>query len=147
MDKEAAGQRDFVERFALWLEQSGMPRMTGRVLGWLLVCEPEHQSATDLADALHASRGSISTTTRTLAQAGLVERITFPGDRRTYYRARANWNSLLEAQLKQVGELRGLVEAALEDASAGQERLAHIHDFATFWESLLTQAIAGRDAG
>jgi DNA-binding transcriptional regulator GbsR (MarR family) len=143
------GAREFVERFAGWLEHSGVPRMAGRVLGWLLVCEPVHQSGDDLTAALQASRGSISTTTRMLATAGLVERVTFPGDRRTYYRAIPNWNSLLESQLKQVGALRQIIEDGLEAVAGASAaaRLQQVHDFASFWEDELARLLAERRGG
>jgi DNA-binding transcriptional regulator GbsR (MarR family) len=136
---------DFVERFALWFEQSGVPRMSGRVLAWLLVCDPPHQSAEDLAEGLQASRGSISTTVRALAATELVERVTFPGDRRTYYRARSDWSSMLEAQLKRVIELRGLTEEGLdvlaEHPAERRERLEGVRRFAALWEDELTELI------
>ena len=137
----------FAERFALWFEQRGMPRMSGRVLGWLLVCEPAHQSADDLAEALKASRGSISSTTRMLVTSGLVERVTFLGDRRTYFRARPNWGALLEEQLKQVAELRRILEDGLDavGTAPSAERLRQVHDFARFWEEHLARVLDARD--
>jgi hypothetical protein len=75
----------FVETTARMLTASGLPRMAGRMWGWLLICEPPEQTAADLADALHASRGSISGTARLLEGAGLISRTTRRGDRREYF--------------------------------------------------------------
>ncbi len=49
-------------------------RMAGRMLGWLLICDPPHQSMNAIADVLQASKGSISTMTRLLIQLDLIER-------------------------------------------------------------------------
>jgi DNA-binding transcriptional regulator GbsR (MarR family) len=87
MDQET-GLHHFVAEIGLFFEAAGSTRMAGRMLGWLLVCDPPHQSAGQLAAALHASNGSISMTTRMLIQAGLVDRVSLRGDRRTYYRLR-----------------------------------------------------------
>jgi hypothetical protein len=38
----------FVEEFGRLLEEEGAPRIAGRILGWLLICEPPHQSFNDL---------------------------------------------------------------------------------------------------
>ncbi len=84
----SAGQQELIEEFGLVFEANGMPRMAGRVLGRLLMCWPPHQSMTQLAEALQASKASISTTTAMLAQMGFVERLSFPGDRQDYFRVR-----------------------------------------------------------
>jgi DNA-binding transcriptional regulator GbsR (MarR family) len=60
------GRERYVEDFGLLLERFGLPRMVGRVLGVLLVSEAPEHSAEDLAGVLQASRGSISSATRTL---------------------------------------------------------------------------------
>lgn len=136
----------FVEDLAQWFESSGMPRITGRVVAYLLVCDPPEQSAEDLATALDASRGSISAATRLLATAGLIERVTFRGDRRTYHRAVPDWSSLLAVQLQRLAELRRLLEqgrAALGgEVPARRERLDGINAFATFWHDELTAVLA-----
>jgi DNA-binding transcriptional regulator GbsR (MarR family) len=62
--------------------------MAGRVFGWLLISDPPYQSSAELAEALMASKGSISTTTRLLIQIGLVERFVRPGERYDHFRLR-----------------------------------------------------------
>ena len=85
---KANQRKQYAEEFGLAFEQFGITRMAGRILGWLLVCEPPHQSPQDLQDALQASKGSISTNIRMLERLNFVERISLPGDRRTYFRSR-----------------------------------------------------------
>ena len=75
----------FVEDFAGVLEKSGLQLMAGRIVAYLLVCEPPHQNSAQLAKALHASRGSISTLTRHLNHTGIIELKRFPRDRSTYF--------------------------------------------------------------
>ena len=74
------------ERIGQFLENKGMSGAPGRLLGWLLVCQPAHQSATELANGLQLSRGSVSMAVNSLQVAGAVERIKLPGQRATYYR-------------------------------------------------------------
>ena len=82
-----AAEQQFVEDIALYFESEGpLPRMMGRIIGWLLICDPPEQTAGQLAAALQASKGSISTGTRALTQAGLIERVVKPGERRDYFR-------------------------------------------------------------
>jgi len=74
----------FVERMGLYTEAEGLPRIAGRIFGFLLV-QPAACSLDDLAGALGVSKASISTDTRRLEQLGLLERTSRPGDRRDYY--------------------------------------------------------------
>ena len=77
----------FVEEIGQFLGASGMTPMAGRMWGWLLICDPAEQTASQLAEELHASRGAISGTARLLAAAGLVRRSRRRGDRREYFTA------------------------------------------------------------
>jgi DNA-binding transcriptional regulator GbsR (MarR family) len=84
-DSEQTEQIQFVERVALMYERNGIPRIAGRILGWLLICDPPAQTAAELAAALHVSKGSISTMTRLLLSLGLIEHTSVRGDRRDYF--------------------------------------------------------------
>jgi DNA-binding transcriptional regulator GbsR (MarR family) len=75
----------FVEQAGLVFESEGMPRMAGRVLGYLMVCTPAEQSIAAMMEALQASNGSISTTTRFLESQGFLDRISVPGERKDYF--------------------------------------------------------------
>ncbi|MEE8346330.1 MAG: MarR family transcriptional regulator [Dehalococcoidia bacterium] len=108
-------EQHFVEEVGLFFEQRGVPRMAGRVLGWLLICEPPHQSADDLAEALLASKGSISTATRLLIRLGMIVRTSLPGQRRDYFVIRPDsWNWAMHEALTKVTEFRSLAEQGLE---------------------------------
>lgn len=132
-------QQHFVEEFGLALERVGLPRMVGRVWGYLLISDPPHQSAEELAKALQASRGSMSTTTRSLMQMGLIDKVSFPGERRDYFRIRPGvWVDLLEQRAKIVSDWRQLAERGLEimdpkDPDA-RRRLQEMHDVMAFYE-------------
>ncbi len=78
-------ERSFVEEVGIVFEQTGLPRMAGRVFGWLLISEPVFQSPSELAEVLMASKGSISTTVRLLIQMGLIERHIIPGERHDHF--------------------------------------------------------------
>jgi len=104
-----------VEDFGIVFEQQGMPRMAGRVLGWLLICDQPHQSPGELVTALMASKGSVSTMTRFLIQIGLIERFTLPGVRHDYFRIKPGVvHYLLKQRVDQITILRQLTERGLE---------------------------------
>ena len=117
--------REFVEEQGLLWEGSGLPRIAGRILGWLLICQPAEQTAADLASALSASKGSISTNTRLLLQLGIIERTSRLGQRAILYRiAPGAWGRVVRNEQARVtlfreGAERGL---ALLDGVADAER-------------------------
>jgi DNA-binding transcriptional regulator GbsR (MarR family) len=132
--RATAAELQYVEEVALGFERQGLFRMAGRVLGWLLICDPPEQTFGQLAEVLQASKGSISAAMRFLVPAGLVERISRPGDRRDYYRCRPGaWAELARDQSRLYGDFRKLAQRGLEllaDAPADRrERLQDMHDF------------------
>jgi DNA-binding transcriptional regulator GbsR (MarR family) len=79
-------ERSFIEEVGVVFEQTGLPRMAGRLFGWLLISDPPYRSPSELAEVLHASKGSISTSVRLLTQMGLIERHIIPGSRHDNFR-------------------------------------------------------------
>jgi len=130
---------DYVEEFGMSFEQHGLPRMVGRVLGTLLVSDPPERSAEELAEELRASRGSISSATRTLVQMGLVQRFSRPGERRDRFRVRPGaWRELMRRESASLRAFREMAERGLElmgaadpDAKRGLEEM---RDLYVFWE-------------
>ena len=115
-DNLQAEEKQFAEEVGIVLEQTGMPRMAGRILGWLLISDPPHQSTEQLTKALLASKGSISTMTRLLIQLGLIERLSLPGVRRDYFRLRSDaWRRMIGRGLTdEIRMVRQLAERGLE---------------------------------
>ena len=93
----------FVERVGEFFSRIGHQRGAGRTVGWLLVCDPPHQSADELVQATGQSKASVSIHLRLLTASGLVERIGVSGERRAFYRIRpAAWKNDLSAKLTQI---------------------------------------------
>jgi DNA-binding transcriptional regulator GbsR (MarR family) len=131
--------RHFVEEQGLLWESCGMARMVGRIIGWLLICQPAEQTAAQIADALAASKGSISTNTRVLLQLGILERVSEPGKRATFFRvaegacARFALGEHARIALLREGAERGL--SLLEGAPSEQRaRLEEFRDLFAFIE-------------
>lgn len=134
-------EKHFIEEVGLLFELVGLPRMAGRIFGWLLISNPPHQSPSELAEILQASKGSISTMTRLLIQISLIERISLPGQRRDYFRIKLNaWSQLAEQRLAQITAFRQLAERGLELFEVKnplRQRLEEMRDIHTFWEQEL----------
>ena len=98
-----------------------------------------------MAEALHASAGSISTNARLLVNSGLVERTGVSGDRRAYFRLIPGaWGQLLAGQHARVAALRAVAEQGLEavgDTPERRDRVAALADFAEFWDEQFPRLI------
>jgi DNA-binding MarR family transcriptional regulator len=122
----------WVERVAnFWAEEYGLPLITGRVLGCLMICQPAEQSATEIADAIGASRASLTTNMQLLVIGGLVHRRTRPGKRTTYYSVNEDtWRRAVERKLASLADFRdiaadGLDLVGVDSERAGRIRAAH----------------------
>lgn len=138
-EQQKAEERHFVEDVGLFFGQYGLPRMAGRVLGWLMISDPPHQSLRDLTDVLMASKGSISTMIRLLVQVGLIERVSLPGLRRDYFGIKSDTDELITQGLVKISTMRQLSERGLKllegKDSRLRERLETIHAMYTFFEN------------
>ena len=61
--------------------QYGLPPMTGRVAGWLLICDPPEQTAAEIAEALQASRSAVASAVDTLESFAFLRRTRASGQR------------------------------------------------------------------
>ncbi|TDD48532.1 MarR family transcriptional regulator [Nonomuraea terrae] len=92
---------DWVERVAAFVSgEWGLTPVTGRVLAWLMACDPPEQTAAEIAGAVGASRASLTTSLRLLTSARVVSRVRKPGDRTVYYRIEDDaWSRIIEQKL------------------------------------------------
>jgi DNA-binding transcriptional regulator GbsR (MarR family) len=84
--RDDAAVSRFVERFAMTLEESGVPRMPARVFVTLLATDSGALTAAELAERLQVSPAAISGAVRYLIQVDLITRERDPGSRRDRYR-------------------------------------------------------------
>ena len=128
----------FIEAMAQ-VPGAGMPRMAGRIWAYLAICEPPEQTAAQIAERLHASRGSISSMARLLEHVGLITRGTKPGDRREYFSIPSGGaHRLMERSIAQLHASREVLDAGLallaDRPPQSQERLRGIRDIYAFFE-------------
>ncbi|NIA13773.1 MAG: MarR family transcriptional regulator [Nitrospiraceae bacterium] len=132
-------RKAYADQMGLFLEHLGLPPMAGRICGWLLVCDPPLQTAAELAEALGASRGSISTMTRQLVQFSLIERVAIPGERSRGYQVRTSgFTGVLKVQYEATVEIRKMADQGLVmlkgESPRARRRLEEFRDFYAFFE-------------
>jgi hypothetical protein len=117
-----------------------------RLLAWMMVCDPPEQSAHDIQTGVGLSAAAVSTATRQFITAGMLERVSRRGERRTYYRlASGSWDAPLEAKLRALGRLRQVAERGIAAAGGRADyRLAEMRDAFAWFEDELEQFIKQR---
>ncbi|MGD8623146.1 MAG: MarR family transcriptional regulator [Anaerolineae bacterium] len=145
-------EKHFIEDISLYFEQMGLPRMAGRVLGVLLICDPPEQSLTDLSEILQASKSSMSTTTRLLVEMGLIERVPSPVPRQVYFQFRpGGWVVFIRQRLRLWASLHQIAERGLtllhDRAPTLRERLQEAHDMFSLIEEELPAVLRRVEGG
>lgn len=132
----------FIEDIGLFFERMGLPRMAGRVLGFLLISDPPAQSLTGISESLRASKSAVSTAARLLVEAELIEQVPSPVPRRDYFQFKKDgWVLFMKQWLGIMGALHQLTERGLGLMQNKQpdlrERLQEAHDLFSFMEGEL----------
>ena len=96
---------DFIESMGRQFEEDGVPRIAGRLFGFLML-QDEPCSLDDVAEQLQVSKGSASSNARLLEQLGIAARVTRAGDRRDYYQISPDIGErTLERALQGIGSM------------------------------------------
>ena len=121
---------EWVEEVAAFFARSnGWPPITGRILGWLMVCDPPEQSAGEIAAAIGASRASLTTTMRLLTTVGLVRRGSRPGGRTSYYCVEDDaWEKVIQQRLVATREFCAIAQEGLRLVGPETARAARLRD-------------------
>jgi DNA-binding transcriptional regulator GbsR (MarR family) len=134
----------FIESMGMYFESYGIPRIGGRILGLLLVAH-EPLSAERIASILKVSRASISTNFRVLLTSGLAEKVTFPGDRATYFVfPESGLEKTLLVEIQGINALKRLVQqglTALPTNDSARDRMQEMVDWADFLLKLYQNAL------
>ena len=141
MSKLTASQAAYIKQVQGFCEEFGMSPSYARVFAWLLICEPEHQSAEDIQKTLRLSVGSVSSAVNVLARSGLVEKLTFPGDRRFYYRLPSDsWRKVFEQRVHSLRRAHMLAAEGLK-LNPANERLIKMQGFYQWAEAAFTRIL------
>lgn len=126
---------EVIEKFGLAFEQEGMPRIAGRLVGFLMLNDGAF-TLDELADHLQVSKTSASTNTRLLEQHGLLEHVSKAGDRRDYYKLADAYGERMFTMAKQKFQrfhrMASDIASALPAGSAGHARFRHMQQFYEF---------------
>ncbi|WP_406055792.1 GbsR/MarR family transcriptional regulator [Kribbella sp. NBC_00889] len=140
---EEVGQ--FVERFAGILANSGVPTMSARVMGRMLVSPTGTMTAAELAESLKISQPAVSGAVRQLIQVSFITRERQPGSRKDHYRIRDDvFAAILERRNLALSEWESSSRSGAELFGPGNpvgRRLSEAADFFAFIHADMDQMI------
>ncbi|NGY66487.1 transcriptional regulator [Lentzea sp. NEAU-D13] len=125
---------EWVERVAMYLARDGVPPIAGRVLGWLMVCDPPEQTAAQISAAIGSSRASLTSNLRLLSSMGFLSWRTRPGERTVYYRmAEEAWSAVVRQQIAGIASFLDITREGLDLVGSDDDRATRIRQaHATF---------------
>jgi hypothetical protein len=122
----------------LYARRYAMAPMVGRVLGYLMVCEPRAQSIGELAEALLASRSAIAGAVSALETLRLVRRSRAAGERMDRISIHLSSTQSIGFDVSEYREQGELAREGLEVlADAPLERRAVLLEYAAFADFLV----------
>jgi len=120
---------EWVEQVAMYLARDGVPPIAGRVLGWLMVCDPPEQSAGQISIAIGASRASLTSNLRVLSSMGFLASRTRPGERTIYYRmAEGAWAVVVRKQIAGITSFLDITRQGLDLVGSDEGRAARVRE-------------------
>lgn len=130
---------ELAEEFGRFFDENGLPGLEGRILGWLVVCDPPQQSADDLVAALGGSRGGVSMAMKMLIRTDAVERVSQRGTRRYLYCLRPGlWRREIERRMNEAIRTRDLaIDGLKRMSSAPHDQLTRLQDMREMYEFLV----------
>lgn len=140
-------QQAYIEQFGLAFEERGLGQTIGRIMGWLMICNPAQQTLDEICAALGMSKSTISTTLRIMSQFGMVERVSLRGDRKHYYQMSGGfWLQAIDRAVQQFVSFKKLAADGLKvmgDANPQErERLQSMYELHDFLEREFPAVVA-----
>jgi hypothetical protein len=104
-----------VEEIGVAFDKTHLPPMIGRVLGFLILADPPYQTFYAIQEFLGASKSSISHALNMMMTKGIVEYVTFPGDRKRYFKINVeNWLEQAKCKMTDFAEVDRVLMDALK---------------------------------
>ncbi len=79
-------QKELIESIGRSYEKDGFQPVTGRILGLLMVMDKEEFTFDEIVQEMQISKSSASNALKNLELRGVIEYVTYPGDRKRYFR-------------------------------------------------------------
>lgn len=108
-------QRELVEVMGRLSNQGGGTSLAGKIMGLLSFLDKEEFTFEEIVDELKISKSSVSTTINHLMETDRIEYITYPGDRKRYFRIKVNTRkNFMQSLRRHIEKMERISKTALE---------------------------------
>jgi DNA-binding transcriptional regulator GbsR (MarR family) len=142
-----------VEKMGVMLEQMGYAPVPGRIVIYLLLSEPPYRDFYQIREFLKASKSTVSNTLNLLIQQGVVNYITFSGNRKRYFQIDTNGLlKIIKEQHRQGALFNDMMKETLQERKGSEfkefnQGLKEVVDFSAYLHRGIEQLIAEWDKG
>ena len=127
-----------VEEYGAFFERFNWSPVSARIYAYLLLADPGHQTMAQIAGFLNVSKSAVSNGLRRMLDEGLVEYITFNGDRHRYFRiSSGKWLDYAQDGALRLTESKAILREVLvlrRQRPADDRLNAEIEEVLTFYE-------------
>ena len=107
-------QKTLIEKIGISYEAEGIQPVAARILGLLYVSDNPELTFDEITEALQISKSATSNGINLLLQMQRLEYITFPGDRRRYFRLKvSNWREEFKHKIEAMAKFNVLMREVL----------------------------------
>jgi len=104
-------QKELIEYIGRSSEKDGIQPVAARIMGLLMVMDKEEYTFDEILMEMKISKGTVSTALKNLQLRGIVEYITYPNDRRRYFRfISRDMNTIIEEAQKKIREQADIID-------------------------------------
>ncbi len=79
-------QKELIEYIGIQSERKGFQPAASRIMGLLMVMDKEEYTFEEIVEETGMSKSSVSSALKNLELRGVIEYVTYPGDRKRYFR-------------------------------------------------------------
>ncbi len=137
-------QSELVEIMGRISCRGGGTALSGRILGLLSFLDQEEFTFEEIVDRLKISKSSVSTTLNHLMESDKIEYITYPGDRKRYFRIKVNTpKTFIQSLRKYIERFEKVNRAALDlkkdRNSRSAKNIQAMLKSLTFWKAQMDE--------
>jgi DNA-binding transcriptional regulator GbsR (MarR family) len=143
IDKKQAVQ---IERIGIFFDKNHYPPLSGRIMALLLIAEPPYCTFDQIMENLQSGKSSVSASLNMLLREGLVEYMTFPGDKKRYFYINAKtWLEMMRKRVELLAPFRSILAEVAQSRSPDYPEFNHMlqemHQFYGEVEEALQQVM------